>query len=367
MTAVSLRAPAPDDPSRVLPKPPVTTSVLIVDDSAVARAVIARVIDGSDRFMVAGSVADVAAALTFLARAEVDYILLDINLPGVDGITALPDLIAAGGAAKVLVVSSTAAEGAAQTVQALAFGAADTLVKPQAGALSGRFAAALLDKLERLGAPFAAAPPSSTAAPARPVAPQPASDQYDIVAIGASTGGIHALSRLFRQLPTGFRLPVLVTQHLPATFMPYFAAQLALLAGRPCEVATDRLRIRPGRLIIAPGDAHLTVAPLADGSACVRLSRAPAASGCTPSVDPMLASVAATFGARALGVVLSGMGRDGADGARSLREAGSAVVVQDQASSVVWGMPGAVAGAGGADAMLPPEAIGLLIAQRRRP
>lgn len=356
MSAVLIRASAPDDSARVL----------IVDDSAVARAVFGRVIDGSGRFMVAGAVGDVEAALAFLARAQVDYILLDINLPGVDGITALPDLIAAGGAAKVLIVSSTAADGAAQTVQALAFGAADTLVKPEAGALSGRFAAALLDKLEGLRDPRPiVTPPVAPGPVAR--GPRPISDQYDIIAIGASTGGIHALSRLLRELPAGFRLPVLVTQHLPTTFMPYFAAQLALLAGRPCDVATDRLRIRPGRLVVAPGDAHLTVAPLGDGTGCVRLSRVPAASGCMPSVDPMLASVAATFGPRALGVVLSGMGRDGADGARSLREAGGTVVVQDQASSVIWGMPGAVVGAGGADAMLPPEVIGQLIAQRRRP
>ena len=359
MTAVVSRLSEPDAPR-----------VLIVDDSAVARAVIARVIDGSDRFMVAGAVGDVPAALTFLTRATVDYILLDINLPGVDGITALPDLIAAGGAAKVLIVSSAAADGAAQTLQALAFGAADTLVKPEAGALSGRFATTLLDKLARLGDPQPVPPPPlpPPSSPARAAAaPQPASDQYDIVAIGASTGGIHALSRLLRELPAGFRLPVLVTQHLPSTFMPYFAAQLALLAGRPCEVATDRMRVRPGRLIVAPGDAHLTVAPLADGSSCIRLSRVPSVSGCMPSVDPMLASVAAAYGARGLGVVLSGMGKDGAEGARTLREAGSAVVIQDQASSVIWGMPGAVAAAGGADAMLPPEAIGQLIARRRRP
>ena len=356
-TAAILRADAPPEAARVL----------IVDDSAVARAVIARLIDGSNRFMVAGVAPDVHGALAFLARASVDYILLDINMPGVDGLTALPDLIAAGGQAKVLVVSSAAAEGAAATVQALAFGAADTLVKPEAGALSGHFARALIEKLERLHEPSF----TPVAAPSAPVcaapALRPARDAYDIVAIGASTGGIHALSQLFRELPAGFRLPVLVTQHLPASFMPYFAAQLSLIAGRPCDVATDRLRIRPGRVVIAPGDAHLRCMPLADGTACVRLSREPSASGCTPSVDPMFASVAATFGERALGVVLSGMGRDGADGARALREAGGVVVAQDQATSVVWGMPGAVAAAGLAEALLPPAGIGRLMAERRRP
>ena len=187
-----------------------------------------------------------------------------------------------------------------------------------------------------------------------------------MVAIGASTGGIHALGRLLAELPASFTLPILVTQHLPATFMPYFANQLALLAGRPCEVATDRLRIRPGRMIVAPGDAHLCVAAMTDG-ACVRLSRSPALSGCMPSVDPMLASLADTCGARVAAVVLSGMGRDGADGARAIRAAGGTVIVQDRESSVVWGMPGAVAAAAGADAVLPPDAIGRLIAERRRP
>jgi two-component system chemotaxis response regulator CheB len=337
--------------------------VLIVDDSAVARAVIARVVDGSDRFVVAGAVSDVAGALAFLGRATVDYILLDIHMPGVDGVTALPDLLVAGGHAKVLIVSTAAAAGAALTVQALAFGAADTMVKPETGALSGRFGVALLEKLDRLGEPHSYRAPAVS--PARE--PRPVADAYDVIAIGASTGGIHALSRLLRELPAGFRTPILITQHLPATFMPYFAAQLALLSGRPCDVAVDRMRVRPGRLIVAPGDAHMCVVALADDGAGVRLSRAPSATGCMPSVDPMLASVAAAFGARAMAVVLSGMGRDGTEGSRALREAGGAVVIQDEASSVVWGMPGAVAAQGLADATLPPDEIGRLIARRRRP
>ncbi|MBI0474549.1 chemotaxis-specific protein-glutamate methyltransferase CheB [Sphingomonas sp. MA1305] len=344
--------------------------ILIVDDSAVARAVMERIVGTASRFAVVGSVATVAGAHDVLARTRVDFVLLDVQLPGVDGLTALPDLIAAGRGARVLVVSSQATEGAATTLQALALGAADTLVKPVAGGRMNVFADQLIDKLVRLSAPAAPAAVSvPSPAPLAPVAtpPQPSFDEYDVVAIGASTGGIHALSQVLRAIPNGFRLPILVTQHLPASFMPYFAAQLAVLAGRPCDVASDRLRLRPGRIVIAPGDAHLRCVPLADGSAAIRLSSDAVASGCMPSVDPMFASLAEVFGARMLAVVLSGMGRDGAEGARAVNRAGGCVVVQDQASSVVWGMPGAVAASGCADAILPPDAIGRLVAARQRP
>ena len=140
-----------------------------------------------------------------------------------------------------------------------------------------------------------------------------------------------------------------------------------MLSGRPCDVATDRLRIRPGRLIIAPGDAHMKCVKLSDGGAAIRLIDTPVASGCLPSVDPMLASIASVYGARALAIMLSGMGRDGAEGAQHIHEAGGCVVAQDQASSVVWGMPGAVVASGVAAAVLPPDAIGRLVASRRRP
>ncbi len=351
-----------------------TARVLIVDDSVVARAVIARLIDASDRFSVVGAVGTAKAALEFLGRAKVEFILLDIEMPGVDGLTALPALIAAGQGAKVLIVSSSADDGGAATVQALALGAAETLEKPSAGALSGRFGSVLVAKLERLCEHSAQLLPAVAVRtlPARPVAavpvaPQAGCEDYDIVAIGASTGGIHALAQVFREMPTGFRLPIVITQHLPASFMPYFAAQIALLAGRPCDVATDRLRVRPGRIIVAPGDAHLKCVKLSEGGAAFRLTHEPAVSGCMPSVDPMLTSIAEVYGPRMLAIILSGMGRDGAEGARRVHQLGGCVVAQDQASSVVWGMPGAVAASGVADAVLPPDAIGRLIATRRRP
>jgi two-component system chemotaxis response regulator CheB len=336
------------------------SSVLIVDDSVVARAVLARAIDGGGRFVVAGAVPDVRAALAFLARNRVDVILLDIEMPGIDGLTALPDLIAAGQNARVLIVSSACSDGAATTVQALALGAADTLVKPEVGAFAGRFGDQLNERLARL------VEADEVVAPRSPAAASAPGNDYDIVAIGASTGGIHALSQLLRAIPADFRLPMLITQHLPESFMPYFAAQVAVLANRPCELAEDRVRIRPGRILIAPGRAHMRCVAMGEDTA-IRLSTLPSVSGCLPSVDPMLETVAEVYGARALGVVLSGMGRDGAIGARALSAIGGSVVVQDRASSVVWGMPGAVVSGGIADAILPPDEIGQLIARRRRP
>ncbi|WP_255586511.1 chemotaxis protein CheB [Hephaestia mangrovi] len=336
--------------------------ILIVDDSVVARAVIARMIDQGRGYEVAAAVSDVHMALAFLAQEKVDVILLDIELPGIDGLTALPDIIAAGGGAKVLVVSSACDEGAAVTVQALALGAVDTLVKPNNGSMIGGFATSLERKLQRLTQSGEPAPQPQRQAPSLA-----AGDEFDIVAIGASTGGIHALSHVLRALPPSFQVPILITQHLPESFMPYFAAQVAILAGRPCDVATDHMRIRPGRAILAPGDAHLRCTRLAEGGAALRLLRTPASSGCMPSVDPMLASAAEIFGARTLAIMLSGMGRDGAEGAAKVAAAGGCVIVQDQASSVIWGMPGAVARAGNASAILPPDEIGRVVAAQRRP
>lgn len=348
--------------AKKMPPPIQAGRILIVDDSVVARAVIARMIDAGDRFQVAGAVSDASAAIAFLKLNQVDLILLDIEMPGIDGLTALPQILAAGRGARVLIVSSSCAEGASATIQALALGAADTLVKPGIGNLVGKFSDALEEKITRLLVRDDSAAISSPSRAQRVVV----GNDFDIVAIGASTGGIHALSQLLRELPITFKLPILVTQHLPASFMPYFAAQLAVLSGRTCAVGTEHMRIEPGKIIVAPGEAHLRCVRYGD-QVTVRLSAEKSASGCMPSVDPMLESVAAVYGSRALAVILSGMGRDGCDGARMIGKAGGSVVAQDKASSVVWGMPGAVASAGLADAVMPPADLGRLVAAQRRP
>lgn len=334
-------------------------SVLVVDDSAVARAVIGRAIEGGGRFALAGAVANAEAALEFLRKNSVDAVVLDVEMPGTDGLTALPDVIAASAGAPVLVVSSACEDGAQATFRALALGAADTLVKPGIGNFGGRFGQVLEERLQRLldDATGAKTPPPAPAAPA---------PWYDVIAIGASTGGIHALSRILSALEPDQAQPIVITQHLPESFMPYFATQVAMLARRPCTVATESSRLEPGRILVAPGDAHVRFVKTVDGAA-IRLTREPAPSGCCPSVDPMLESAAEVFGNRVLAIVLSGMGRDGRIGAADVHKAGGTIVVQDKESSVIWGMPGAIAAAGLADAILPPEAIGKLLTSGNRP
>lgn len=341
----------------IAPRDEAAHRVLIVDDSAVARAALSRFVAGSGRYAVAAALPDAGRALAFLADQRVDVILLDLEMPRTSGIDALPALLAAGRGAKVLVVSGAAAQGAAVTMRALALGAADTLVKPGAGPYASRFGDVLIERLDVLTAAPDAELRGARSRPAADSAPA-----FDMVAIGASTGGIHALASLLAAVPAGVRQPILVTQHLPAAFSDHFAAQLASSARRPCAVAIDRGRIRAGEMLVAPGNAHLVAVRLADGSAATRLSTQAAATGNMPSVDPMFSSLAAIYGPRLLAVVLSGMGRDGLAGARDVQAAGGTVVVQDRDTSVVWGMPGAVAAAGLAQAVLPPAAIGALIA-----
>ncbi len=339
---------------------------MLVDDSIVARSVIQSILAPHPRFQVVATASGAAQALAELDRTPVDVVLLDLAMPGMDGLTALPDFVRRG--ARVIVVSATAGKGADDCVRALTLGAVDTLEKPAAGFGEG-FANELVEKLARIGVEGPVAGPAGAGAVPRdrPVAlASTTTGAIDCVAIGASTGGLHALSALFAALDPGCDAPITITQHLPAVFMPYFAAQIATMTGRRCTVAREGETLHRGTILVAPGDAHLGLRA-AQGEVRVRLDRTPAPSGCLPSVDPMFEAVAECFGARGVGVVLSGMGRDGLIGARRLVEAGGEVAVQDRATSVIWGMPGSVAAAGLAATVAEPAAIARRLAERALP
>ncbi|MGI8611147.1 MAG: chemotaxis protein CheB [Sphingomicrobium sp.] len=337
---------------------------MIVDDSMVARAVLSRMVESDGQFEIVAVAGTAEDAIEALQSVRVDVILLDLEMPGAGGLKSIPRIIAAAAGARIMIVSSLADEGAEETVAALALGAADTLPKPGTGRFNGRFSEILLRKLKALGdegpRPVSVAPRDLALGNALRSMP---ADPIDILALGASTGGIHALGTLFQNLPKRIGIPILITQHLPTPFMSVFARQLGVVAEREALVAVDGMELFPDRMIIAPGDAHLTV-DVIDGSAVVRLTNGQSSSGCLPSLDPMLASVGALFGAGALGVVLTGMGRDGVEGAGRLVACGGSILAQDSASCAVWGMPRAVLEAGLAYAVMPPDKLARRIAAR---
>jgi two-component system chemotaxis response regulator CheB len=346
-------------PQRAAPAP---LRLLIVDDSTVARAVLSRMLRAQPGFEVAGEAASAEEALVLLARTEVDVVLLDVEMPGTTGLDALPAILAAGRGARVLIVSCLCEEGAEAAVQAMALGAADTLPKPGAQNFGGRFSQVLTERLRRLGQePAPESVPAS--APSPLTLREPSREALGCVAFGASTGGLHAIGELLRALPRPIGAPILVAQHLPALFMPFFARQLETASGRAVSVAVDGQALRPDEILLAPGHAHLGLEQQG-GRVLARLVTEPSDSGCTPSVDVTLGAVAEIYGKRGLGIVLSGMGRDGLAGARRLVERGGEVFVQDRATSAVWGMPRGIAEAGLASAALPPAELAARVAAR---
>lgn len=346
--------------------------VMIVDDSLTVRTIFKRMVDSDPALVIIGTASSAEGALAQLADTPVDVVLLDLEMPGIGGLDALPAILATPGNPQVLVVSSLTVDGAEHTLSALQMGAADTLLKPRPGGFTEDYRAQLLGKIRALGSRMTGPPaehPALTRAAAPAFPPSTAAPSFarpglarrrwrpEAVAIGASTGGIHALGLMLRRLAPDFDVPLLITQHLPASFMPVFARQIEAACGRPAEIAEDGLVLTPGRIVIAPGHGHIVVRR--SGAMLVtRISTQPQPSGCLPSVDPMLASLAEACEGRALGVILSGMGRDGVVGAEALVGAGGTVYAQDADTSAVWGMPGAVSRAGLASIIAPPERLG---------
>jgi two-component system, chemotaxis family, protein-glutamate methylesterase/glutaminase len=347
------RGPAAERPIRLL----------IVDDSTVARAVLSRMIGAHADFELVATAGNADEALAALRSVQVDIVLLDIEMPGASGLEALPRILEAGLGARVLIVSSLAEDGAEAAVQALALGAADTLPKPGAGAFGGRFADILAERLRRIGRVVRRSG-EETGGPASNIQLRDTPEwRPSCLAIGASTGGIHAINDFLCGLPAETGGPILVTQHLPPLFMPFFARQLEAACGRPAKVAEDDERLQADRIYVAPGKAHLSLHRRGPGVR-VRLDSRPAPSGCLPSVDPMLEAVGEAYGRGGVAIILSGMGRDGLAGSRSLAGRGGVILAQDQASAAIWGMPKAVAEAGLATAVLPPHELARRVASR---
>ncbi|KAA5803370.1 chemotaxis response regulator protein-glutamate methylesterase [Alkalicaulis satelles] len=358
MTAAQPQKPA-SPPSGALPR------VLVVDDSAVVRGLTARWIEADARLELAGTCADGEQGVRRAGELQPDLVVLDVEMPRMDGLAALPLILKAAPRARVVMASTLTRSGAQVTVRALSLGAADYAAKPEAGKVAGAeaYREELLRKLLALS-PRAAAP--VRAAPSAPLAaPRPASAlaaKPSLIAIGSSTGGPQALREVLAHLPADTRAPVLITQHMPKLFTAILAEHLSKL-GLPAAEAQDGEPLRAGRVYLAPGDWHMTVRTGPEGFHAV-LDQGPQVNFCRPAVDPLFKSLAAAAGRNVLAVVLTGMGADGREGARALRAAGAPVIVQDQATSVVWGMPGAVAEAGLADMILPLKEIGPQIVRR---
>ncbi|QLC21615.1 chemotaxis-specific protein-glutamate methyltransferase CheB [Parasphingopyxis sp. CP4] len=344
-------------------------NVLIVDDSAVARLIMQRVISETEQFRVGGHAGSAEDALRQLQTKQVDLVVLDIEMPGMNGIEAIPHIIRQSNNTPILIVSSHAREGAESSVRAMAMGASDIALKPSGPDENAKFAETLQRKMIRLTEARRVHPIAgervAKRAHVQPVPVKSFERPIQCLAIGASTGGIHALSQFFKELPRDVAVPIFVTQHLPADFIVYFARQLASISGRKAVPAFDGQLVTGDEIMIAPGDAHLTVEQI-DGQLRVIFDHAPAPHGYCPSVDPMLSSVAQVYGEGAIGVVLTGMGRDGALGTAELAKLGGEILVQDPDSSVIWGMPGAVANQGIANLVAPPITIAQHIAERAR-
>lgn len=334
---------------------PGSVRVMVIDDSLTVRTVFSRMIDREADLAVVAQAGTAEQGLMVLRSTPVDVILLDLEMPGMGGLEALPRILETASQAKVLVVSSLTTDGAEATLAALQIGAADTMLKPRPGGFNEDYRGNLLGKIRALGGK--AAPPQAAAAPPRPApSRQMAPKRPRIVAIGASTGGIHALNLFLRRLPAHFDLPILITQHLPENFIPVFARQMETAANREAVLAEENTLIQPRRIVIAPGSGHMIVRR-SGVDVVTGLAHHPVKSGCRPSVDPMFETLADVYEGHVAAVLLSGMGRDGTDGAERIAAVGGGIYAQDEATCAVWGMPRSVAERGLACAVSPPDEL----------
>ena len=355
--------------------------VLVVDDSVVIRRLVTDVLTGDPDIEVVGTAVNGSAALTKIEQLQPDLVTMDIEMPGMDGIEAVRQVRATGSRIPIIMFSTLTERGAMATLDALAAGATDYVTKPanvgSVGQSIQQVRDALIPRIKSLvnhriatteprsrRAPVAAHP-APTPVPGPPrlrPAVEPPRAGHRLLVIGSSTGGPEALTVLFGSMPV-LPVPVAVVQHMPPIFTRQLAVRLDRIYESQFREVEDGEVLRPGTVSIAPGDFHLSVVSRGgELVACVK--QAPPENYCRPAVDVLFRTAAAAVGNQVLGVVLTGMGQDGRRGAEEIVAAGGSVLAQDEASSIVWGMPGAVTNAGLVEAVLPLPAIGPEVSRR---
>ncbi len=357
-----------------------TIKVMIADDSSVVRGLVTRAIESNPLIKVVTSVSDGQMAVNSLARHPVDVIILDVEMPVMDGMTAIPKLLAVNPTVRIIIASTLSIKNAEVSLRAIELGAADYIAKPTAREISGAmsFKDDLIAKITVHGTASRAgnarrrgdtiitpAAGTKTAAPTAMSRP-PETDKItlrpmpqtkpELIAIGSSTGGPQALFNVIKTLGT-LPQPVIITQHMPPNFTTILAEHISRQCNVTCVEARDGMELEGGVYYIAPGDYHMLPVKRI-GRTVLTLNQDPHENFCRPAVDPMLRAASAIYGNKLLTVILTGMGQDGWKGSEAAVAAGGAVIAQDEASSVVWGMPAAVARAGLCSAVLPLNDIG---------
>lgn len=345
--------------------------VLIVDDSVVVRRLVSDVLESEPSIEIAGVAANGRLALSKIPHVNPDVVTLDMEMPDLGGVETLREIRKLYPKLPVIMFSTLTERGAAATIEALSAGANDYVPKPanvgSVNASKEQVKAVLIPKI------FAACPhksPVSLMPEVRPsantVRKRALRDRVDVLAIASSTGGPNALTQLLATFPADFPVPIVIVQHMPPMFTRLLADQL----GKKSKITVSEVmggeKLRPGHALVAHGDFHFRIVRDGTGSVVAQLNQDPPENSCRPAADVLFRSVAEVYESRVLAVVLTGMGRDGCLGSQAIHDAGGQIIVQDQASSVVWGMAGSVVHANLADAILPLSELGEEIGRRVR-
>ena len=340
--------------------------ILVVDDSVVIRHLLSDTLAGDPGLQVVGVASDGRIALSKIAQLKPDLVTLDVEMPVMNGLETLAAIRSEDKKLPVIMFSTLTERGAAVTLDALAMGASDYATKPsntgKTDVAIERIRNELIPKIKALCG-VRSAKPAVRAAPSPPRPRLRVNRRVDVVAIGTSTGGPNALAEVLPRIPDEFPVPIVIVQHMPPIFTRLLAERLAGQCEITVREGASGAVLYPGEAWIAPGDFHMNVVQ-AGVNWRLTVNQAPPENSCRPSVDVLFRSVAAAFGPNVLGVVMTGMGADGVLGAEAIRASGGEVIVQDEASSVVWGMPGLVYSSGFADGVYPIERLAPEITRR---